>query len=204
MKKKIGTVLVFVMLFLFLTGCGESEKVISGNVNNANSANNAGSAENGDKDASQGSGKEQEKNDEVQDADNGKGFVFISGDVQIVIDAEAETIVEALGKPKSYFEAASCAFEGLDKIYTYPGFEVNTYPLKDVDYISSVILKDDTVATPEGLAIGDSKDKIEELYGNDCTVDNNLIVYERGEMKLRIILKDDTIASIEYVSNILE
>ena len=116
------------MLFLILNGCGESEKVINGTVKNANSANTADNVENEDAKAVQSSDREQENGGEEQDSEGVNGFVFISGDVQIVIDAEAEPIVEALGEPKSYFEAASCAFEGLDKIYTYGGFEVNTYP----------------------------------------------------------------------------
>ena len=60
------------------------------------------------------------------------------------------------------------------------------------------------MTTPEGLAIGDSKDKVEQFYGKECTIDNNLIVYEKGNMKLRIILKNDAVAAIEYVSNVLE
>ena len=42
----------------------------------------------------------------------------------------------------SYFEAPSCAFDGIDKTYTYAGFELLTYPKDDKDYVSSVVLKD--------------------------------------------------------------
>jgi len=203
MTKRMKMLLVFVMLFLLLSGCGESEKVISGTVNNANNGNSIGKTENKEE-ADQSLNEEREDGGKSQDSKDLNGFIFVSGDVKIAMDEEAQTIVEALGEPKSYFEAASCAFEGLDKIYTYSGFEINTYPLEDKDYISSVILKDDTVTTPEGLAIGDSKEKIEELYGADRTEDNNLIVYEKDDMKLRIILKEEYVAAIEYVSNVLE
>ena len=82
------------------------------------------------------------------------GYVFTVDGTTIAMNAEVAPILEKLGKEKNYFESASCAFEGLDKEYTYNGFVLKTYPLNDVDYVASITLQDDTVATPEGIAIG--------------------------------------------------
>ena len=42
----------------------------------------------------------------------------------------------------------------MNKSFEVQGAEISVLSLEDKDYISSVILKDDTVTTPEGLAIG--------------------------------------------------
>ena len=61
------------------------------------------------------------------------GFVFTSGDTKVVMNAKAADILESLGKETDYFEAESCAFKGIDKTYTYPGFRLYTYPVDEVD-----------------------------------------------------------------------
>ena len=83
---------------------------------------------------------------EVPDAN----YAFRSGNTEIAIDADAAPILASLGEWRDYAESASCAFEGLDKVYTYAGFEVQTYPMNGKDYVYMVMLYDDTVATPEG------------------------------------------------------
>ena len=110
--------------------------------------------------------------------------------------------MEALGEPVSYFEAASCAFEGLDKIYTYNSFEIDTYPSQDRDLVSAVILKDDSIATAEGVCIGDSLEKLQEVYG-EATLENGMLIYAKDGMKLCFIMQDDSVISIEYRSTAL-
>ncbi len=65
-------------------------------------------------------------------------YVFLSGDFAVSIDQDMSEVLSALGEPQSYFEAASCAFEGLDKTYTYDAVEIITYPDGDLDRISYV------------------------------------------------------------------
>ena len=69
------------------------------------------------------------------------------------MNEDASAVVEELGEADDYFESESCAFEGLDKVYTYPGFTLNTYPVDDKDYVLSVVFRDDTVSTDEGISI---------------------------------------------------
>ena len=40
-----------------------------------------------------------------------------------------EEIAAKLGDPDGYYEAASCAFEGKDKIYTYGSVQISVSPL---------------------------------------------------------------------------
>lgn len=194
--KKLAMVFMAAAL-LFTAGCGESEKVISGNGGNGNpDATQNGEATDGQESA------EQEGDGEISVPE--KGYVFTYNGATAVVDADAAPLVEALGEPLSYYEAASCAFDGLDKIYTYSGFEIETYPMGEKDQVSAVILKDDSVSTTEGISIGDSLEKLEQTYGTDRVEESGMLVYEKDGMKLCFIVQGDVIVSIEYRSTVLE
>ena len=197
MKKWLVT-LCAVSMAAVITGCGGSEeKVIEGNVatNGAQTSKDADVKE---------EVKEQETKVEESKEVVEKGYIFKQGDVSVIIDADAAPIVAALGEPVSYFEAASCAFDGLDKIYTYNSFEIDTYPTEGKDYISAIILMDDSITTAEGIAIGETKARVEEVYGTDYTEQGSMLVYEKDGMKLSFIFTDDMITSIQYNSTVLE
>lgn len=145
------------------------------------------------------------QDNEVIDAkDSYKGYAFIYKDTVIEINAEAALILERLGEANSYFEAASCAFNGLDKMYTYSSFEMDTYPMEDKDYVSMILFKDDSIATTEGVSIGDPAEKITEIYGENPEKENGMVVYKKDGMKLCFILEDGSVSSIEYRTTVLD
>jgi hypothetical protein len=114
------------------------------------------------------------------------------------MNVDAAPIIEALGDPAQYFEAASCAFQGLDKIYTYNGFEINTYPNGDKDYISTVYFLDDSVTTDQGIYLGSTLDEVIDAYGEDYTQESGEYTYTLGQTKLAFIIEDETVTSITY------
>ena len=179
---------------LLLAGCGDSEKVIGGDVVNVTT----GSRYEESSGAQEGTPAQTSQTETAAS----RGYVLTVNNVTVEVDAEAAPIVEALGEPVSYFEAASCAFEGLDKIYTYNSFEIDTYPSQDRDLVSAVILKDDSIATAEGVCIGDSLEKLQEVYG-EATLENGMLIYAKDGMKLCFIMQDDSVISIEYRSTAL-
>ena len=126
-----------------------------------------------------------------------EGFSFTSGSTKIEMNADASAIVEELGDPDDYFESESCAFEGLDKVYTYPGFHLNTYPVDDKDYVLSVDFMDDTVETDEGISIGSTKDEVTEAYGEPAEETSSSLVYEKGDTEMTIGLDGDSVSSLE-------
>lgn len=190
--KKVLAMTMAAALFL-LAGCGDSERVISGEVVNVTTGSQI-QEEAGEPESLPSS--QQEQTTAV------KGYVFVTGGVTVKMDGDMAPVLAALGEPASYFEAASCAFEGLDKIYTYNGFEIDTYPAQDTDLVSAVILKDDSVTTAEGICIGDSLEKLLAAYG-EGNRENGMLVYEKDGMKLCFILQDDSVISIEYRSTAL-
>ena len=193
MCKKILAAFMALSL-LALAGCGDSEKVISGDVVNVTTGSRA--------EESTGQQESAQAPEQQAQTATAKGYVFVAGGVTVEMDADMAAILEVLGEPASYFEATSCAFEGLDKIYTYNSFEINTYPAQDKDLVSAVVLKDDSVTTAEGICIGDSLEKLQETYGEGAQ-ESGMLVYEKDGMKLCFILQDDSIISIEYRSTAL-
>ena len=59
---------------------------------------------------------------------NVEAYVFRTGEATVAVNDDMADVLSALGEPQSYFEAESCAFEGLDKTYTYSGFVITTRP----------------------------------------------------------------------------
>lgn len=130
------------------------------------------------------------------------GYVFAFEGSEIMVGHLMSDYLDALGEPISYFEAASCAFDGLDKVYSYNSFEITTYPVDDKDYVGSIRFLDDMVETKEGVALFGTKADMVAAYGENYVDENGVLVYyydgkeENG--RLCFILSGDEIISIEY------
>lgn len=133
-----------------------------------------------------------------------KGYVYEQSGVTIGVDMDMAELVAALGEPDSYFEAASCAFEGLDKTYTYGSVEIMTYEMNQKDYVSSIYFKDDMVSTKEGVSLFMTKADMIKAYGEKEPDELGMYVYEKDGMKLQFLLSGEEIISIEYVSTVLD
>ncbi|WMJ85597.1 hypothetical protein [Anaerocolumna sp. MB42-C2] len=134
----------------------------------------------------------------TQPAQNTAGYQFDYQGVTISMNDNAAPIVTALGEPMDYFEAPSCAFQGLDKIYYYNGFDLSTYPGADGDYISAIEFTDDSVSTKEGVFIGKTKDEVIKTYGNDFTEESGSLAYTKGKTKLTFLIENNAVTSINY------
>ena len=97
-----------------------------------------------------------------------------------------------------YFEAPSCAFEGMDKIYSYSGFEFTTYTKDNVDYIASIVFLDDTVTTREGITLNATLEDIEAAYGSEYEKSFNRYSYRDGNCVLSFIVENNEVVSVEY------
>lgn len=128
-------------------------------------------------------------------------FTFTYQSVKIAPFALADQVIDDLGEAMSYFEAESCAFAGLDKIYTYSSFEISTVPEGGEDHISLIVLLDDTVATEEGIRIGSTREDVIEAYGDEYELQGTALAYHRGESILLFLMEEDMVAAIEYVAD---
>lgn len=128
------------------------------------------------------------------------GFVFAVNGVLIGMNEEAAPIVEKLGTAANYFESPSCAFQGIDKTYTYSNFELYTYPKNKVDYVSSIYVLDGSISTQEGIHIGSTTEEMTAAYGNDYKEELGAYTYTKDKSTLTFIVDNGTVSSIEYVA----
>lgn len=191
------------LCFCVFAGCGGKEALAPADSAKEESA--------GTDNGTEAKGKETEENTErayeqiksEEKATVKTGYVFESGGVEIAVDMDMSGILDQLGEPNSSYEQPSCAAQGIARIYTWPGFEIETYPDGDVDRIACIVLKDDSVATPEGIDLSMDKEDIIAAYGSDYEESETGMVYEKDGRKLCFILEDGGISSIEYDSPVL-
>lgn len=126
-------------------------------------------------------------------------FSFTINGTKVTVNENMAGVLAALGEPQSYFEAESCAFEGLDKTYTYAGFVITTYPDGEQDFINSIRLTDDSSATQEGVYIGCTADQVQAVYGDAKDDHVGALSYTNGDTMLNFILEGDVVVSIEYL-----
>lgn len=129
----------------------------------------------------------------------GAAFSFAANGIEITINENMADALDALGEPQSYFEAESCAFEGLDKTYTYAGFVITTYPDGERDFINSIRLTDDSASTKEGMYIGCTAGQVQAVYGDAGDDHVGALSYTNGDTTLNFILENDVVISIEYL-----
>lgn len=102
------------------------------------------------------------------------------------------------GLDYKYYEAQSCAYQGLDQFYTFDSFEVLVNTIDGRNVITSISILDDMVETPEGLRIGDSYDTMVSVLGDGYTQSSDLYRYVRDGTMLTVLIKNNSVSSIEY------
>lgn len=125
-------------------------------------------------------------------------YAFTFGETVMNLNQEAAPVIKALGAYKKCFEQQSCAYQGMDKIYTYEGFELGTYPVKGKDCISSIYFTDSTVSTQEGIKIGSTYDEMVKAYGDGYKEEFGVYRYTLGETELSVYTTKKIVDAIEY------
>ncbi|MBE6698276.1 MAG: hypothetical protein E7581_07120 [Ruminococcaceae bacterium] len=134
------------------------------------------------------------------DAGKGGEYLFAYNGQSIHIGDDGNTVAAALGAYTDYIEEDSCGGEGPDKTFVYPGFRFYTVMQNGVDRIVKIVLTDDSVATPQGIKIGDAKSAVVAAYGDSYTetADGGLI-YTDGSTKLMFGIRDGVVTAIHYI-----
>ncbi len=194
MGKRIAALLLALLLTACLAACGGGA---SGNANTQAPEDNSGANETTPTDPPAADPTEAPAPTEnaPQAPDT---YVFQSNGCSIYIGQDMAEVLTALGEPKSYFEAASCAFEGLDKTYTYGGFIITTRPEGDKDYINSIELTDDSVTTPEGVYIGCTADEVQGMM-SEAKPFGTALMCTKGGTTLQFVMENDVVTSICYL-----
>lgn len=134
------------------------------------------------------------------DAGKGGEYSFAYNGKSIRIGDDGNAAAAALGAYSDYIEEDSCGGEGPDKTFVYPGFRYDTVMTGGVDRIVKIVLTDDSVATPQGVKIGDARSAVVSAYGDGYTetADGGL-VYTDGNAKLMFGIRDGVVTAIHYI-----
>lgn len=144
---------------------------------------------------------ENNKQQEQKESEQEKlGYLFLYGDLEIAVDIPAASVLAALGKEQSMFERENCALGEIIRTYSYGSFELDTYELDGEEYISCICFRDDTVATSEGICLFMTQEQLISTYGMNYEEEKGIIVYRKDGMKLKFIMKEKKIISIQYCS----
>ena len=127
-----------------------------------------------------------------------EGYAFTVRGVTVSMGQPAGPYIESLGEPQNLFEAPSCAFEGIDRIYTYPGFQLYTFPKDGADYVLSVILTDDSLATDKGIYLGRTLADVTAAYGGGYAQNQGEYTYTLGSSSLSFLIEDGEVAAIAW------
>ena len=187
MKRTLLCALLALAAVLSLAACGGKPGSAGSGDSQTGQTSQGGQASSGDQSRQPGG------------ADVGE-YVFRANGVNVSINDDMAGVLAALGEPQSYFEAESCAFEGLDKTYTYSGFVITTRPEGEKDYVNSILLTDDSVTTPEGIFIGSSGDDVIAAYGQSPAGFATLLTYTKNGTVLNFVLSEDKVISLEYLA----
>ena len=117
---------------------------------------------------------------------------------KIFLDSEIQTAIEILGEPNHVHETPSCAFDGMDRIFTFSEFYIHTYPMGDKDLIQIIRFRTDNMTTGEGFRLGNSFDTVTEVLGFDYLRDFDMIVFIRENTSLVFSLQDNIIVHMFY------
>lgn len=130
-----------------------------------------------------------------------KGYIFKYKKVSASMHGKAAVLMKKAGQPVSQKRSKSCAYDGLDSTYVYKDFILTTYShsVKGEQYINSITLRTDKVATKKGIKIGSPYNAVVKKYGK--AKDNlGVYTYTKGKSKLQIEVTEDEVTKITYVA----
>jgi len=189
--KKSFLILVIILFMLTLAACGD------GDVPEGRPAENGPVVNTPDVEGEPGNDDPDPpvSNDPmIQDA-----FFFKMGDVIIHMDENINDVISSVGEPLGKFEDVSCAFDGMDIIFSYPGIQIYTYPAGDSNFIHTIGFFDDTVRTAEGgIRLGSNIQAVFDQYGDDYSYETGMYRFTRGLTVLEFLVDDNIVMGITY------
>ena len=139
-----------------------------------------------------------EDNDPAPDNPAPEGFTFTTQGVTIHLDQNMAEVLEQLGEPLGFLEVPSCAFDGMDRIFSFPGVQIHTYPSGELDFIQIISIRDDSVTTMNGIYLGSSLDDVLAAYGDDYRQEFGMFTFIMGQTTLSFFIEDDMVIGITY------
>ena len=134
---------------------------------------------------------------DIEDVPNPPFFLTLGG-VDIHMGVNINEIKNALGGPIAEFQTPSCAFDGTDIVFRFPGVQVHTIPIGDSNFVHTIAIMDDTVSTSEGIMLGSSLEDLIDLYGSNYVREFGMYTFTRAHTSISFYVRDGMVISIIY------
>ncbi|MBE6535870.1 MAG: hypothetical protein E7677_04535 [Ruminococcaceae bacterium] len=121
--------------------------------------------------------------------------------VKIVMGADADEIIDALGEPIDSYEIGDCGGLGAQVLYSYPSLDVYVLESKSGDVIDAISFRDDIVTTNEGVYIGMDINEAKELLGEPDGETDKQLDYKKGDFTVSVLFADGAVSAISYETN---
>lgn len=134
-------------------------------------------------------------------ADNAasENYVFVYSGVNFIVNADIDEAQFIEGDDFDLSEVASCAGQGMARLYTFKGGSFSVETVVGSDKIARIALCDDTVSTAEGIYIGKTLDDVKAVYGEPAESSSVLYIYKKGTSELRFQIDGDgKVTEIDY------
>ena len=129
------------------------------------------------------------------------GFVFDFKGTEVRLNQNMSYVLAALGEPLGVHETPSCAFDGFDRIFRFPGVQFHTFPIGDEDFVQIISIWDDSVTTRGGIFLGSDWDSVLAAYGADYQQEFSRFTFVRGDTSLSFFVDDYIVREITYSLN---
>ena len=92
-------------------------------------------------------------------------------------------IEQKAGAPMEQTEAESCMFSGKDREFANDELVIGTYPIgrNGADVTETIMVFSDAYETARGARVGQTKDEVAALYGEEYVLDYDQMIYQLGQ-----------------------
>lgn len=115
-------------------------------------------------------------------------------DISVKLNSNYNNIIATLGLSND-----ERTEETNNKIYSYDDFEIETFLENNAEKIKSFWFTSENITTNEGIKIGDSVEKLKEIYGKPTKSIDDVYVYNLNNTSLSFIAEDNKIINIQYI-----
>lgn len=138
--------------------------------------------------------------------ENSKGveyYITYKG-TKIELDKKADSVLSALGTPKSTASLGDCGGFGTQTKYVYDDIVVYTLKNDNGETIDQITLSNDIVETEKGICIGSSSEDVLAKYGDPTSRSDSRLEYANGSLYLKFSLDNGEVKSINFIRVLTE
>ncbi|MDY5577511.1 MAG: hypothetical protein SPF70_08635 [Lachnospiraceae bacterium] len=143
-------------------------------------------------------GCQEQGNDKTEGENKKEEYYYEYQGEKIIPGQKVEQVLEILGDDYEYFEAKSCAVDGMDMFYYYQNITLVVNEIEGEKVVVGLYFKNDTVATEKGIRINSTYEEVAQAYGSDYERNGTELEYSSENTVLAIGMEDGAVASIEY------